>query len=631
MKFTLTFLFLLCGSLIASASGRITASITVTNSTTNGMTFVVNSDTRTFTNQVFNPASQVLTNSDVSGSGSKTNLYRQIGLTPISQLVPTDTGSNTFQLVGPCGYNFTVTATALASVTYSTQVCSVATPVGTPFSAYYPNPASGTNVASQLVLDLNNYDTNALSQNARITGQLTGTSNTQVIYGEKYFINQSNIFMGGISNALWIMGNLGNLTNGSLYNTALNNPTLTNGVNTGQAFSSRGSGDTSEQFGDSAQATGSQSMAIGQAALASADSALAIGQSSVATNANAVALGANAFSGRVSGSAIGSSSIVRGDNGTAVGNLSDVEAGNATAIGYQSIAAFTNSTAVGFGATTTTSNQVMLGSPGSSTVVPNSLSVGTNESVGGNVSVAGNSTVTGWQTNGNFTGNNTFSNAAITFSRFAISSLANGNNAAVPIGTNMFVEVSGPSAPFSINGVASSRDGKLIIMLNQSGQVMTIANESGIDPVASNRIRTLTGADLATSPNSICTFIYNGNVSRWILLSAGTVSTVTNIAGSQITGAISPTALVASGLPTNSPVFYSGTTNIGNLATSLVVAIGHTMPNTNYTPSVTIIGGALAASTTPSCSVLTTNSFTLNLSAGIAGGDQINWSVIYSP
>ena len=34
----------------------------------------------------------------------------------------------------------------------------------------------------------------------------------------------------------------------------------------------------------------------------------------------------------------------------------------------------------------------------------------------------------------------------IAFSRYAVTSLANGNNAAVPTGTNVFVEISGNSA-----------------------------------------------------------------------------------------------------------------------------------------------------------------------------------------
>ncbi len=82
---------------------------------------------------------------------------------------------------------------------------------------------------------------------------------------------------------------------------------------------------------------------------------------------------------------------------------------------------------------------------------------------------------------------------------------------------------------------------------------------------------------------------------------------------------------------TNAPIIWTGTTNIGNLATSLVISLGHTMPDTNYVPSISFIGGALAAAITPTFSATTTTEFTLNLSAGITGGSPIRWSVISNP
>lgn len=81
---------------------------------------------------------------------------------------------------------------------------------------------------------------------------------------------------------------------------------------------------------------------------------------------------------------------------------------------------------------------------------------------------------------------------------------------------------------------------------------------------------------------------------------------------------------------TNGAAFWTGKTNIGNLATSLVISIGHTMANTNYSPSVSVLGAALTG-ISPSYSGLTTTQFQLNLGTGIAGGDNLTWSVIYSP
>lgn len=124
-----------------------------------------------------------------------------------------------------------------------------------------------------------------------------------------------------------------------------------------------------------------------------------------------------------------------------------------------------------------------------------------------------------------FNGTNTFAaDADIAFTRKALSTLANGINQDVIVGTNTFIEVSGPSGAFSIEGLTGSpnRDGKFVIILNQTGQNMTIAAEGGAtgnDPVAANRILTMTGADRATTGNGATMLIYSAAVSRWILIS----------------------------------------------------------------------------------------------------------------
>jgi hypothetical protein len=108
----------------------------------------------------------------------------------------------------------------------------------------------------------------------------------------------------------------------------------------------------------------------------------------------------------------------------------------------------------------------------------------------------------------------------LAFPRYAVSSLANGNNAAVAVGTNVFIDVSGPTGAFTINGINASpnRDGKLIILVNRTGNNMTIAHDSGVDPTASNRIVTMTGADRATTVDGSAMLIYNASISRWVLI-----------------------------------------------------------------------------------------------------------------
>jgi hypothetical protein len=522
MKKPVLTILILCAIARIHASGLITASITVTNATTNGMTFAVGSDTRTFTNQVFNPATQVITNTDTTGCGGKTNLFQQIGLHQFSQLTPIDTGSNTFQLVGPCSYSFSVTVSAgYASVSYSTQTCLSATPVGIPFSAYYANPNSATNVASQFATDFSNYGTNPIIQASPVAKQLLGTSNTQSVVGQKTFSNTNSVWNGQIVASPSIGGTVSNLSAGQWTNATLENPTSTNLVNYGNAISSPFmNGVQSEQFGAGAHATNDDSLAVGDGALAYGPNTIAVGATASAGNFDsAMAVGAGTDAEGNSAAAIGSGANAFGGNATALGVNAVAQGDGTTAIGSGAHAAFTNSTAVGQGATTTATNQVMLGAPGSSAVVPNSLSVGTNLTVGNNTTIGGNFAVTGIETNGAHLGtNNYLTGSDIAFARNSISSLANGNNAAIPVGTNVYCAVSGPSGAFAICGVANGRDGKLIIIENSTGQTLTIANESGGDPTAANRIKTGTAGDVALTNNpGMVRLIYSGAAGRWIL------------------------------------------------------------------------------------------------------------------
>lgn len=499
---------LFLSALCAYGSDKITASITVTNLTTNGMTFTVNSSVRTFTNNVVTSSSQVLTNNDVTGCGSKTNLFKQIGLNLFANIAIIDTGSNTFQLLNGCGVPlFSVTASAgWASVSYSTQTCSSATDMVSPFSTY-PNVNTRTNTASQLVTDLNNYDTNSLNQNAPVASQLLGTNKDSTAIGKLTLSNTNNQIFGIIS-SMGISGNSVLLTNGVYFTPILASPIFTNAVNYGNAFSSPSTnGLGGEQFGASALTVGT---------------GLAIGSSAFSTNIESTAVGPFSIAKGLVSTAVGAQAECRGDNSVAIGFSAWAFKANDTAIGNGAqIVSYSNSTALGYQASPTADNQVMLGSPGSSAVVPSSLSVGTSQTIGANLTVTGNAAILGAQTNGAHIGTNNFlANSDIAFARLSVSSLANGNNAAVPIGTNVFIEVSGPSAAFAINGISAgtaTRDGKEIIILNQTGFQMTIANESGTDPTAANRIRTLGSATDLILTNSIVRLIYSGAASRWLV------------------------------------------------------------------------------------------------------------------
>jgi hypothetical protein len=138
----------------------------------------------------------------------------------------------------------------------------------------------------------------------------------------------------------------------------------------------------------------------------------------------------------------------------------------------------------------------------------------------GNLEATGIYALSGQGAVNNLTANGTNSFSDIAFRRYAITSLANGNNAGIVVGTNTFVEVSGPSGAFTLNGLTGSpsRDGHLVVVVNQTGFDMTVAHQSGTDPTAANRIISLTGADRATTGNGAATFIYSAAASRWLLI-----------------------------------------------------------------------------------------------------------------
>ena len=116
-------------------------------------------------------------------------------------------------------------------------------------------------------------------------------------------------------------------------------------------------------------------------------------------------------------------------------------------------------------------------------------------------------------------GNTTFY-SDLRFTRYDLTSLANGNNAGVPIGdTNVYVKISsGPTAAFSIAGITNGANGRFLILENATGQAMTLLHQSGVDATPANRIVIPSSTDIASSGNAIATFIYDSNVSRWKLI-----------------------------------------------------------------------------------------------------------------
>lgn len=466
---------------VIGAGNITTATITVTNATgtTNGQTITVNGDTRTWTNSVVLPASQILTNS--TPNLCATNLFNALADNPIAgtPLQLSWSATNAVNLVTTPGAVETVTLSAgWGTVTYTTNILTSAVSVRVPYTV--ESGAQQTNIASGLVTAIgSNQNTNSIYESAPVAVHLVGLTNSQTMSGAKTFTG--DVFLFGPSN--W------------LSDAWLNAPTTTNLVNYGPAISSRSSANLAEQFGQNSTASATAATALGNLAAAIGVGATAVGQSSTASSNGAVAFGALA-------SASGSFSVAFGDSALATG-------GGSTALGNNAVATNGNDTAIGVNSRTTSSNQVMLGAAGISTVVNNTLTV------------QGGLLMGQPATNSTFTGTNSFTGSDIAFTRYALSTLANGNNADLAIGTNIFIEVSGPTGAFTINGITGGRDGRQIILLNQTGQNMTLANQSGVEPTPANRLVCLTGADKSVTGNSAALLLYSAASSRWVVVYFG--------------------------------------------------------------------------------------------------------------
>lgn len=65
----------------------------------------------------------------------------------------------------------------------------------------------------------------------------------------------------------------------------------------------------------------------------------------------------------------------------------------------------------------------------------------------------------------------------------------------------------------SINNIASPTDGKVIVLINGTGNPLSITNDSG--GTAANRIKTGSGADLTMNANTAVPLVYDAAASRW--------------------------------------------------------------------------------------------------------------------
>lgn len=510
MKIKALFLFLLLS--LASPAGAvdvITRWLVFTNAplgNTNSVT--LNASTRTYTNTPSgSPATLIQQTNSIPYSA--TNTANQLTAYKVSTAHTIGVGTNYFNVRGGIGEFPALSLSAgFGFITNSTQTVSsptfvVRVPISSEVSS---NQAS---IGSLLVKGISDYSTNAIATNAAAgSNYITKGASPRQHVASQITLN------GGFS------GVMDKMTNGYGTNQIFDSPQTTNLVNRGNAIRSDGTGGNSFQAGSNALASGVLSTAVGNSATAGAYG-FAGGYSASASSNSATAAGAFAAATADRATALGNLTVASAVGATAVGSEDTVASGpNSFAGAAGAVASGSNSMAVGFSASSTHDNSAAIG-PGDytgafvQTTDTNQVRIGT---ANHRTSIPGQLLVSGSQSNTTFRGTNVI-NGRVDFTPRNNTGLANGNNAGVVLGTNVYIRLSGATTIAYMGGFAAEQDGSFHILRISGSITNTFGNESGVDATAANRIVTGTGGDLSYTNNPLVIgIIYDSTSARWNLM-----------------------------------------------------------------------------------------------------------------
>jgi len=561
-------------------ASRITATLTVTNIPAAGNSIQVNADgAKSWVAAVTTPASEILIGSGASSSA--TNLYRHFGsYPPTGTPVVSQTASNVVRFIGAPGNPMTLTLVgSWGAVGYVTNSVGTATNVIVPFGSY-PSSGARTAVANQLALDLDTWATSPFSVGTALLTNYVDRSTAQVVVGAKTLMSVTTSNLVNYGSAISSPGagtasqqfGAGSAANGDRslavgtasvggddavgigVNTVANaddavaigrlaaaTAPAALAVGTGAA-----AGDTNAvSIGSGAISSGQDAMAFGTGSSASGDYSIAIGTGTEVTHTNAIAIGIGASSSADNQVVLGSTSQTVLVPGAAsitnliAGNLVNYgnpfrSAGSGTRseqIGTSAAASGNDSVAVGYGASAGGASSIAIGASSSSSAndaitIGSATAAGTNSVAIGRQAYSGTANQIVLGTNihtvsipGHVTIADDTTLTETRFTRVDNASLANGNNAGVDPGNTAYMRITaGPTGAFAICGIAGGADGRVIFITNATGQHLTIANDSGVDPTATNRIYTETGSDWTSTGNCGLILIYDSSAARWRLI-----------------------------------------------------------------------------------------------------------------
>lgn len=448
---------LTCGKV--AAVDRITATLTITNAPSDGAYITLQGSPITFKTTVTDPTAQVLINASVNTT--TTNLYNQTIQYPVDTvLILRYANTNSVSWQAPAGQALTASVSAaFGYFTLSTQAVTISRLVRVPLSV--ETASVREEVSNYLVDALNDYATGTVDAGAASMANYVNLSGTQTITGTKTFTSiSSSIFEGA---------------------------TLTNGFQL--SLTAAGLTPESLRFYDNGGAL---------------EAILSLDTTGAPTLKDGTGLAAYAIHPTTS-------HLVN----RSMGNLAWGQLTNAnTWTGHNQFSVLTNSTISGSWITNSyvsATNGILDGLTLTNGVFQGSLGVVTNgwlyNTKASGLYATNATMVSDWQ-----------ANDEVAFPQLAHTSFANGNNAAADFGDTLYVKIkAGPTGAFTLAGIQDGRDGRMLILHNATGQNMTLANDSGIDPTASNRIYTLTGSDITTTGDGSFTLIYDSDSSRWIV------------------------------------------------------------------------------------------------------------------
>lgn len=136
---------------------------------------------------------------------------------------------------------------------------------------------------------------------------------------------------------------------------------------------------------------------------------------------------------------------------------------------------------------------------------------------GAALQVAGNATVSGNLGIGTDAPNTALDVAGGVAMRMGAYTAGNGANNNITIGNSAFVRVAGPTAAFSLSGIAGGYDGRMIVLYNATDYDMTLTHDAGSTPA--NRIYCADHTNILLKRKGCATLMYSTADNRWIVVS----------------------------------------------------------------------------------------------------------------